>query len=180
MKPGIYRKLLNYLLGLKGQMKPELLIKSDDDTVLNSIISCISSIECSKYFSSHLGKSQPDQRSIVAEFQMLTKSLLVAAMPNIAWSIEYCPSWKSRDSIDIFGKGKDFVVAIELDKNRADQVAKKFVSRMAILPETIVYFISLCYPGTVRMNKSECKKYFNYCSTLAVRMNNHYAGFIIN
>ena len=160
-------------------MKPELLITSDDDSVLTSIISCISSIECSKYFSSHLGKSQPDQRNVVAEFQRLTESLLVAAIPDITWSLEYCPSRQSRDSIDIFGKGEEFVVAIELDKNRADQVAKKFVSRMAILPETIVYFISLCYPGTEKMNKSECKKYFNYCSTLAVRMNNHYAGFII-
>jgi len=100
-------------------------------------------------------------------------------MPDITWSIEYCPSRQSRDSIDIFGKGKEFVVAIELDKNRADQVSKKFVSRMAILPETNVYFISLCYPGTKKMSKSECKKYFNYCSTIAARMNSHYAGFII-
>ena len=70
-------------------------------------------------------------------------------------------------------------MAIELDKNRADQVAKKFVSRMAILPTTTVYFISLCYPGTEMMNKSECAKYFGYCATLAHRMGSHYAGLII-
>jgi hypothetical protein len=118
-------------------------------------------------------------KSVVEAFQRLTESLLVATIPDITWNREYCPSRQSRDSIDIFGKGKEFVVVIELDKYRADQVAKKFVSRMAILPETIIYFISLCYPGTDKMNKSECEKYFNYCSMLAVRMNNHYAGFII-
>ena len=94
--------------------------------------------------------------------------------------MEHRPSSKNRDSIDIFGEGKGFVVAIELDKNRADQVAKKFVSRMAMLPPTKIYFISLCYPGTQNMNKPECRKYFSYCSTLALRMGNHYAGFIIN
>ncbi|MCR4302625.1 MAG: hypothetical protein NUV63_00140 [Gallionella sp.] len=160
-------------------MKPEILVQSDDDIALRSIISSISSIECSKFFSDHLGKSQPDQRIIVTGFQRFAKSVLAAAMPDIEWSMEHCPSRESRDSIDIFGKGNGFVVAIELDKNRADQVAKKFVSRTAILPPTIIYFISLCYPGTENMDRSECAKYFSYCSTLSLRMNNHYAGFII-
>jgi hypothetical protein len=160
-------------------MTPELCEKSDDDIVLSSIISCISGIECSKFFSNHLGKSQPDQRTIVTNFQRFTVSVLTAAIPDIEWCMEYCPSHQNRDSIDIFGKGNGFVVAIELDKSRADQVAKKFVSRTAILPTTVIYFISLCYPGTEKMNRSECVKYFSYCSTLASRMNNHYAGFII-
>lgn len=160
-------------------MKPALLEKTGDEPVLGSIISCISSIECSKYFSEHLGKSQPEQKSIVAGFQNLANSVLASAMLDVKWSTEYCPSRHNRDSIDIFGKGHDFVVAVELDKNRADQVAKKFVSRMAILPSTTIYFISLCYPGTDRMSKSECAKYFGYCATLARRMGNHYAGFII-
>jgi hypothetical protein len=82
--------------------------------------------------------------------------------------------------IDIFGKSADRLIAIELDKNRADQVAKKFVSRMAALPSTVpVYFLSVCYPGTVRMNKTECVKYFGYCKTLALRMGSHYAGFLM-
>jgi len=101
-------------------------------------------------------------------------------MPEVLWSVEHRPSATNRDSIDIFGQSSDFVVAIELDKNRADQVAKKFVSRMALLPATTVYFISLCYPGTERMNRSECEKYFGYCATLARRMGNHYAGLIID
>jgi hypothetical protein len=130
-------------------------------------------------FLNHLGKPQPDQKMIVTGFQTFAESVLAGVMPDIKWSMEHCPSPQNRDSIDIFGKGNGFVVAIELDKNRADQVAKKFVSRMAILPPTTIYFISLCYPGTEKMNKSECAKYFSYCSVLARRMGNHYAGFII-
>ena len=147
--------------------------------MLGAIVSCISGIECSNYFKEHLGKSQSEQKSIVAAFQYSACSVLVSALPDIKWSTEHCPSQHNRDSIDIFGKGTDCVVAVELDKNRADQVAKKFVSRIAILPSAAIYFISLCYPGTEKMNKSECAKYFGYCATLARRMGNHYAGFII-
>lgn len=160
-------------------MKPKLFEASGDDSVLNLLVSCISGIECSKYFSSHLGKSQPDQKKIVTGFQEFAKSVLAHKIPNIEWSMEHCPSPQNRDSIDIFGKGTGFVVAVELDKHRADQIAKKFVSRMAILPPTRIYFISLCYPGTENMNQPECVKFFSYCSELSRRMGNHYAGFII-
>lgn len=93
--------------------------------------------------------------------------------------MEYAPSKRLKDSIDIYGESEDFVVAIELDKNRADQVAKKFVSRVALLPDEKVYFLSICYPGTKRMNLNECVKYFGYCSNLAKRMSGVYAGLVI-
>ncbi|MEQ1558656.1 MAG: hypothetical protein ABL933_06895 [Methyloglobulus sp.] len=160
-------------------MIPELLEKSDDCNTLSKIIACISDIECSEFFSDHIGKSNSDQRIIVTEFQKLIAFALDVSIPDIDWKMEHCPNNQTKDSIDVFGEGDGFVVVIELYKNRADQVAKKFVSRMAMLSSTDVYFISLCYPGTDRMNKPECAKYFGYCSTLARRMNNHYAGFII-
>ena len=160
-------------------MKAALLRQTDDQPILRSIVSCLTSIDCSKYFSDHIGKSQPEQKSILSGFHGFARSALQLAMPAITWSVEHCPSRINRDSIDIFGQGHDFVVAIELDKNRADQVAKKFVSRMAILPTTTVYFVSLCYPGTEKMNKRECEKYFGYCATLARRMGSHYAALII-
>jgi hypothetical protein len=160
-------------------VKPELLVTSDDDPVLHSLVSCISGIECARFFLDHLGRSQPDQKIIVTNFQAFATNILACTLSDIQWRMEYCPSRQTGDCVDIFGSGNGFVVAIELDKNRADQVAKKFVSRMAILPPTSIYFVSLCYPGTEKMNKSECAKYFRYCSTLAHRMGNHYAGFII-
>jgi len=147
--------------------------------ILNEIVSCISNVECSKFFKTHLGKTQREQKSIVANFQNKITSELSKYLLEISWKTEYSPSQSKRDAIDIYGQGDGFVVAIELDKNRADQVAKKFVSRIALLPNIKIYFVSLCYPGTDRMNKSECIKYFGYCSDLAIRMGNEYAGLVI-
>jgi hypothetical protein len=160
-------------------VRPKLSVVSDRNNFLKSLVDCIGGIECSQFFSSHLGKSQTDQKLLVSGFQALVMSALASSIQDVEWSVEYCPSPKNRDSIDIFGKGAGFVVVIELDKSRADQVAKKFVSRMALLPSIKVYYVSLCYPGTENMNKSECEKYFGYCSALALRMDSHYAGFIV-
>lgn len=160
-------------------MKPRRSVMSDSDEFLQSLVASIGCIECSDFFSTHLGKSQPHQKLLVAGFQSLVASTLKSSIQHVEWSTEYRPSAKNRDSIDIFGRGAGFVVVMELDKSRADQVAKKFVSRIALFPLTKVYFVSLCYPGTERMDLSECEKYFGYCSTLALRTGNHYAGFIV-
>lgn len=160
-------------------MKPKLLVETGGDALLTEIVSCISDIECAPFFSTPPDGITRNQKRIVADFQTFAESVLAGAMPDIEWHTEHCPNPQYRDRIDIFGKGKGFLVAIELDTTRADQVAKKFVSRLAILPPTTIYFISICYPGTENMNKSECAKYFGYCSTLASRMGNHYGGFII-
>lgn len=162
-------------------MKPNLIIQSNDNQVLKSIIACISKIECSEFFQNHIGQSQSAQNEIVKRFQELVLSNLKITLNNIDWKIEHRPNTTVRDSIDIFGEGDEYVVVIELDKTRADQVAKKFVSRIALLHTRKIYFLSLCYPGTENMNHLECVKYIKYCSVLAVRIKNiHYAGFIIN
>lgn len=161
-------------------MHPHLQVKStSNDVFLERIISAIESVDCNEYFSNHLGQRQSDQKVIVTRFQNAIRGALEANISSITWELEYCPSKSNRDSIDIFGKNETLSVAIELDKHRADQVAKKFVSRVAILPETKVYYISLCYPGTVNMSKPETIKYFGYCANLAKRMNNVYAGFTV-
>ena len=151
---------------------------SKDPFVIN-LASVISEVACQPYFKDHLDKSQKEQKAIVTLFQRELRNELFMGMLGVDWSTEFMPSDSSRDSIDIYGEGDGFVVAIEIDKNRADQVAKKFVSRMAILPDTKVYYISICYPGTKSMSKSECVKYFGYCGNLAKRMGNEYLGFII-
>ena len=161
-------------------MYPHLQVKSrEDDDLLEMIISIIEGVDCKRYFSNHLRESQSEQKTIVSGFQKIIFQALAKDIPDVKWELEYRPSELSRDSVDIFGETNSFVVAIELDKHRADQVAKKIVSRMAILPDTRVYFISLCYPGTKNMSKPETIKYFGYCSNLAKRMNNIYAGFTV-
>ncbi|MDQ7050611.1 MAG: hypothetical protein Q9M92_14200 [Enterobacterales bacterium] len=161
-------------------MHPHLQVKSiERDQFLETIIKSIESVNCQKFFLGHLEENQREQRVIVSKFQQAVCESLAVSIPNGQWQMEHCPSSSSRDSIDIFGRNESAVVAIELDKHRADQVAKKFVSRIAILPDTKVYFISLCYPGTENMSKPETIKYFGYCANLSKRMGNVYAGFTI-
>lgn len=160
-------------------MKPIPISISDDDVFLSSLVACIRDIDCSDYFLTHHGKSQSEKKQLVAGFQKSVESALKGSIQDVEWKMEHLPSGEKRDRIDIFGKGAGFVVVLELDASRADQVAKKFVSRIALFPKTNVYFVSLCYPGTKKMNQPECEKYFGYCSALALRIGNHYAGFVV-
>lgn len=159
-------------------MKPRLYAEVGNDKVLRLIIACISDIECAEDISNLRGKPQSKQGEDIKKFQKNVRDKLEEKIPTIKWRTEYRPAKKNLDSVDVYGAGKGYVVAIELDKARADQVSKKFVSRMAIL-KSKTYYISLCYPGTEKMNKKECEKYFRYCSVLAKRMKSHYAGLII-
>ena len=161
-------------------MKPKLYVRSsNNDQTLDAITACISNVESSVFFKSLDEKTQIEQGKVVRKFQNKLLISLFDCLPEINWQIEFSPNNERKDSIDIYGQGNGFVVVIELDKHRADQVAKKFVSRIAILPITKIFYISLCYPGTKHMNKKECIKYFDYCANLSARMSNEYAGFII-
>jgi len=88
---------------------------------------------------------------------------------SFVWETEYRVTDKFKDSIDIIGisQGFDYKHVIELDAHRADQVAKKFVSRMALLEKEKMCYTAICYPGTQNMPKNEALKYFNYCNILA-------------
>lgn len=160
-------------------MNPVLQIKTKvDDLLLNELHGVIHCIDCKDYFLKHIGKNQSEQKDLVSNFQSKLLTNLREVVKFVEWQKEYSPS-EARDAIDIYGQTTDLVVVIELDKHRADQIAKKFVSRMAMFNNTKVYYISLCYPGTKSMSKTEAVKYFGYCANLAERMGNVYAGFII-
>lgn len=133
-------------------MKPEVKVRStDQDERLNSILDVITELDCRDHFSSHLGQPQHAQKIIVANFQKSLFQRLQDSIPSLSlsWKMEYAPSKNQKDSIDIYGESEAFVVATELDKNRADQVAKKFVSRVALLPYKKVYF----YPSATQALK---------------------------
>lgn len=160
-------------------MKPVVRKKSiDDDPFLESLVVCINSINCAEHFTHHLGRSQREQGPVVQTFQQVLGRTLAATFPEMSWSLEH-QNASGKAAIDIFGKSHETTVVIELDKHRADQVAKKFVSRSAMFKTEKIYYISLCYPGTHKMNMTECVKYFGYCADLSKRMGNVYAGFII-
>lgn len=161
-------------------MKPVLYVASDLGPASSDLTGVIGGIECGAFFSTHLGKPQHEQRDVVASFQDSLLHQLRSKLTGFNWTREHRPTSTTRDSIDIFGRGSECVIAIELDKPRADQVAKKFVARMAALPANVpVWFVSVCYPGTERMNTNECVKYFGYCKTMSLRLGGHYAGFVI-
>lgn len=71
-------------------------------------------------------------------------------------------------------------VIIELDKHRADQVAKKFLARMALKTNDRLIYVALCFPGSKYMNISECIKYFSYCAILAEKMpSKAFIGYLV-
>ena len=161
-------------------MKPELFeVSSFNNDMYKQIITIIEKFDSKNYFSNLIGKSQPEQKIIVAKFQNDLYKKLSSEIREIKWELEHKPKANANDAIDIFGASENFVVAIELDKHRADQVAKKLISRSALLSNKTIFFISLCYSGTSNMSINETKKYFGYCKIISEKINNDYAGFII-
>lgn len=88
---------------------------------------------------------------------------------SFLWETEYRITEEFKDRIDIIGisKKQDYKHVIELDAHRADQVSKKFVSRMALLENENICYTAICYSGTKSMSKNETLKYFKYCQILA-------------
>ena len=165
---------------LNGRMMPCIKEKSvQGDTYLESILACICEINCNTFFTTHLLETQAEQKKLVARYQNQVLDRLRLAVPRTKWFKEYLPSITLKDAVDIYGENTNSIVAIELDKSRADQVAKKFLSRAAILHTKKLYYISLCYPGTDKMSINECLKYFGYCSDISRRMSVVYAGLVI-
>ena len=94
---------------------------------------------------------------------------------NLQWKTEKTfPKIKNKDSIDIYGESKSDVCIIEIDATRADQVAKKFLSRYALCilnqknhAQNILY-MALLYPDT-QNGKPECEKFLRYCYDILIK-----------
>jgi hypothetical protein len=78
---------------------------------------------------------------------------------------------QGRDEADILVQFQKFKLVIEFDTIRADQVAKNFVSRAAILDKETSAYIAFCYPGTGHMNVAEVVKYLGFMCSLAEALN---------
>lgn len=152
--------------------------KSDFNDTYEALLTILSNFECKSHFDGLLDGSQPVQKVIVDKFKNDLCHYLEQELPNLQWRTEFPSSKLVRDSIDIFGERDDCCIIIEIDKHRADQVAKKYISRTAVVDRKNIY-IAMCYPGTSSMNSNECKKYFNYCKIISLKLNNLFAGYII-
>lgn len=145
----------------------------------SKILNSLQDLNCEKYIFGLTKLTQPNQRIKVTELQNFILKILKEKHSDFNWKTEYKVSNKRGDAIDIFGEKGNEILIIELDKWRADQVAKKIISRTALMIDKKIGFISLCYAGTESMNKSEVLKFFKYGNIIQSKLNNYYAGMII-
>ena len=91
---------------------------------------------------------------------------------NGTWGVERQKSNRpENDSIDIYGQCNDTNWIIEIDTTRADQVAKKILSRVALWGlENPINYVAILYPNTQR-GKNECEKYLYYGYKLLKKIN---------
>ncbi len=92
-----------------------------------------------------------------------------------SWQIEVKPNGRiERDSIDIMGSPKagNIRCIVEIDACRSDQVAAKYLSRLALwgLDQPVLY-IALLYPRPHQNNVYACEKNVFYANTVIKKMN---------
>lgn len=177
---GEYTDINVYSL-LKKDTKQECPPMHIEDVII-TIKNSLSSITCDK-LKNLIFYDQTRQRSIINEFQTCICNKLKTDLPYIIWETEHRINNINKDSIDIYGNCYDlFHIIIELDKPRADQVAKKMLSRIACFRDNNIIYIAICYPGTEKMNSTECIKYWMYGKQILEKMNTNslLIGCVIN
>ena len=157
----------------------ERITHSDFTNWFEEVTTFLEGINCTDFLDNLVGLSQMQQKEKVSMLQGYLLNLLSNEFKYANWSSENKDFSLGRDSIDILGQKGEEIIVIELDKWRADQAAKKMVSRTSIFIETHLSYISLCYGGTKKMNKKECMKYFKFISKIFERLEFQFCGMII-
>ncbi len=148
-------------------------------TTYLDIINFIPTLDLTSYLNTLIGSSQIAQKTMINNLQEFLFQELENNFSGAKWKTEHKPTASQRDSIDIYADYSSFKIIIELDKYRADQVSKKFLSRSALFKDENIIYIAFCYAGTQNMNAKEVIKYFNYADTISIRLENLFAGFIV-
>lgn len=92
---------------------------------------------------------------------------------------------ETKDRCDVYAETSEYKIIVELDATRADQVAKKMLSRYyyanKVKTEKPTVYVCLLYPGTEKMNQPECVKYMAMGSDVLLAMNpaNRFIGAFI-
>ena len=133
--------------------------------ILERIIEIVTAVE-TQDLQNLASLNQIPQRQRVDTFQSRVHANLKKILPNMNWRSQHRLTRERRDEVDVYGtfssEDGEGAVIIELDKWRADQIAKKFVSRFALTLERPLIYMALCYGGTNNMDKRECEKYFRW------------------
>ena len=113
--------------------------------------------------------------SWVDSFQRILIQKLENTTKKYSWNPEEPKSGRAEgDRVDIFGRAKgqpDWI--IEIDATRADQVAKKFLSRLALWgleEKRSIEYVAVLYPDTQKGKKS-CEKYIRYGYDIIQKIN---------
>lgn len=116
----------------------------------------------------HLRRTNKNNHSNITDFQDGILNELKTSYPDLDWEKEVkIPTLLVKDSVDILGtpkpKSNERTCVIEIDTVRHDQLAAKFVSRIALygLSEPIDY-VAVLYPSTQKSGKPTCEKYIRY------------------
>ncbi|MGL2995166.1 hypothetical protein [Flavobacterium sp. TSSA_36] len=133
-------------------------------------------------------KSQGELKILVTELQDCLKDHLEKTVTNYQWETEFKTKEGRKDSFDIYGYSKELNehIVVELDPHRADSIAKKFVSRLALMIDKNLLYIAYLYPGTDKMPINEANKYLGDCETILEAVNGssgfqkQFLGFFLN
>ena len=149
-------------------MTPTVIIRTDKDSDLGNdtkkfidqVISTISHLDCKNILKDLIGNTQANQKVIIKNLQKTLQTKLNSSFNfrEVKWEIEVKAHSSHKDSFDLFLEYKldyfSYKIIIELDKHRADQIAKKFLSRLSHTIDNPIIYFAFCYPGTKRMNLS--------------------------
>lgn len=146
------------------------------DTIYQHLLDVLNSFDYTSSFS-----IQGSKRDKVKKLQNELCDALKSSIRSMTWETEHNMSSNYNDSADIFGWNNETQVIIELDTTRADQVAKKMLSRFYYCFDTPTIYVSLLYPGTKKMNVHECEKYFKYGKKILAGINKNalFVGIIL-
>lgn len=147
------------------------------DKIYQQLLDILDSFDYTSSFS-----IQGSKRDKVKKLQNDLCGALESTIRSMIWETEHNLSFDYNDSADIFGSNNNAQVIIELDTTRADQVAKKMLSRFYYCFDTPTIYVSLLYPGTKKMNVHECEKYFKYGKKLlaGINKNTMFVGIILD
>jgi hypothetical protein len=133
-----------------------------------------SSLESFKFDFKRNKKTNPNVIKLqVTDLQNCLKDYLEVNFSSYKWETEHKADDNRKDSFDILGYDKelDMYIIVELDPHRADSIAKKFVSRLAMMVKNNLLYVAYLYPGTDKMPIKEARKYLGDCETIVEVLN---------
>ena len=141
---------------------------------MNIDILCEAIFNNLNHLCNHLKRRNLNDHSFVESFQDGLCLYLKKMTKNYKWETEKEIKGRlEKDSIDIFGQSSgnpNWI--IEIDATRADQVAKKFLSRLALLGlNNPINYVALLYPDT-QDGKKSCEKYLRYAADILKKTSN--------